>query len=98
VRRPALTGAALALLAGIGLLVLWLTAQAPMPAQLSLSSVHVAGYQRYGESDDSEPGSTDATAVYGGPPASPAEFVRRISGTGVSVRLLKKRPHWPAFR
>jgi hypothetical protein len=90
VRRLALIGTALGVLAGIGLLVLGLTARAPLPAQRSLSDVHVAGYQRYGEADESGPGSTDATIVYGGPPASPAEFVRRISGTGVSVKLLKK--------
>jgi hypothetical protein len=89
-RRLALIGAALGVPAGAGLLVLYLPIYTPLPAQRSLADVHVADYHKYGESNERWPGSTDAMVVYGGAPTAAAEFVHRISGTGVSVRLLKR--------
>ena len=63
-------------------------------AQISLGEIYVEGYQKAGQSNDAEPGTTNSSAIYVGPAIGNRDLADRIRGPRVTVTIFRHpSPH-----
>ncbi len=62
--------------------------------EMSLAQIRVTGYQKTGEFADAEPGTTNSSAVYVGPPISNSGLTGVVNGPGVTMTIFPRpSPH-----
>jgi len=59
-------------------------------AERSLAQIQINGYPKTGHFDDPEPGTTDSSGVYVGPPASNSDLAKMMIGPGVFVEVFPR--------
>lgn len=59
-------------------------------AQKSLAQIRVIGFTRTGTTDDTAPGTSDASGVYVGHPVGNADLTNVLTGPGVTVTIFRK--------